>query len=128
MANTKLQIGIAVALLFLLATAIKPQIPAVGEVWEYCSVTASTSAAPSVPGAPVSYRTRVSVCYAASDGCRNEQMTGSSRAEESVMMAARTLGQKGWELTAAVDTGTDRTLYFRRRESAINRNDSQSGR
>jgi hypothetical protein len=109
---------VAAAGILLLAAALKPQIPSVGPVWEYSSVTAS----PTSPG-------RAVICYATSNGCRNEQVGSTYRQlEDALMTAATKLGEKGWELTTTAEiqseSKSERTLYFRRLQSVLNRGDS----
>lgn len=114
----KIQSGVAVvAGVLLLAAALRSQMPAVGPVWEYSSVTASVA----LPG-------HVTICYASAGGCRTEQVGVNNRqVDDALMMAATRLGQKGWEMTTATDVMDDakseRILYFRRVQSVLNRGD-----
>lgn len=128
----KFQVGIALAAGILsLATALKPQIPAVGPVWEYASVTGSSQTVSDGAGI---WENRAMICYASSSGvCRNEQVTssagGSRQAPEAMMMAAARLGDKGWELAATTDVpGGYRLMYFKRLKSVMNRSDSPGAR
>jgi len=119
----KIQSGIAVvAGILLLAAGLKSQMPAVGPVWEYSSVTGS-----------VTGPNRAAICYATANGCRNEKIfAGDPGTEDSLMIAAAKLGEKGWELTSVSDVSTnskpERVLYFRRLQSVLNRGDSPGSR
>src|SRR4051812_18212918 len=104
----------AIGSLVLLESTLRTQpLPSVGPVWEYASVTGS-----SMMGA--------AICYSSAKGCSYDK-AGAGGAD-SLMSAAAKLGERGWELAAAADeagTGrTERTLYFKRLKSVINRSDS----
>lgn len=112
----------AAAGILLLTVALKPQIPAVGPVWEYSSLTGF-----------VTTPNRASICYATVNGCRNEKVfAGDPGTDDSLMVAAARLGEKGWELTSVADVNanskTERTLYFRRLQSVLNRADRPGNR
>jgi hypothetical protein len=115
-----IQIGLTVAAgILLMATALRPQMPSVGPVWEYASVTGVGFDA--------------DICYAISSGvCRYDRITasvgGRPREAEAVMRAAATLGEKGWELTATTEGAKGTVMYFKRLRSVLNRSDSTSGR
>ena len=118
-----IQIGVTVAAgVVLMATALRPQIPSVGPVWEYALVTAGATAGD-----------LADICYSTSSGvCRYDHIpntsTGGQRQPEALMRAASTLGEKGWELAAATDGSKGSVLYFKRLRSVLNRSDSSSGR
>jgi hypothetical protein len=113
---TKIQLSVAALVgILMTATALKPQVPPVGPVWEYCSVTLAT------PG-------RATICYVTVNGCRNEPAGNTFRqTDDSLMAAATKLGEKGWELTAATEgtnaTNSGRILYFRRLQSVLTKAD-----
>jgi len=110
----RIRVGFAVAAgLVLLAAALKPQmsngVPPVGPVWEYATITGSDA--------------NSRLCYADTGGCRTDTPNGAS-----LMAVAAKLGEKGWELAAAAesnDARRDRTLYFKRLKSVINRQESR---
>jgi hypothetical protein len=115
-----IQIGVTVAAgIMLIATALRSQMPSVGPVWEYASVTG------------VGFDS-ADICYSTSGGvCRLERVsasTGQRQGAESLMRAAATLGEKGWELAAATDSSKGTVMYFKRLRSVLNRSDSASGR
>ena len=102
--------------LFIMAAVLRSQMPAVGPVWEFASVTTAMG-----PG--------TSICYASVNGCKFEKEQGGS---ENMMSSAAKLGEKGWELVAVSDPPSDvrreRVLYFKRLRSVINRSESQGNR
>ncbi len=106
-----IQPGVAlVAGILFSAVALRPQMPAVGPVWEYASVVGLSSA-----------QARATICYSTPGGCRND-------VADSMMMAASKLGEKGWELASVTDGsggGSGRVMYFKRLRSVLNRSDSQ---
>jgi hypothetical protein len=129
------QLAMAVAAgILLMATAVKPQMPAVGPVWEYSSVT-STPSDSSYNGnrGSAGFDTRATICYASATGCRSEQVTvamaESRQIGDAMMLAAAKLGEKGWELAATTDATSDsrheRVMYFKRLRSVLNRQDSR---
>ena len=131
-----LKIGVAVAGgILLLATALTPQmpaLPAVGEVWEYSSVTGSPfTVGTDGTGSSVPFVSRATICYAVPSGCRGEQVTTSvpnqRQGADAMMMASARLGEKGWQLTAVTDgvseSGAGRVFYFRRLRSVLNRSE-----
>jgi len=121
-----IQFGLVIAAaMFLIATAVKSQAPAQsGQVWEYSSVTGSpiTYARTQSGINSSTYNASATICYATSQGCRNEEVatTGAGNREGSVamMVAAAKLGEQGWELTTSAEipepSTNERTLYFRR--------------
>ena len=121
MHSRTLQIGLALAAgVFIMTTALRTQpLPAVGPVWEYSAITYT-------PGGGTS------ICYASADGCRYERVSNSNQAGETAMIAAARLGEKGWELATASEGGIDskgqRTLYFKRLRSVLNRSESPGAR
>lgn len=122
-----MQIGITVAGgLLVVAATLRSQAPArSAQVWEYSSITGWPTA---ISGTNTGINTWVGeskarICYATSQGCRNEEVTttitDSRRGAEAFMLAAARLGEQGWELTASTEAVTntnsiERTLYFRR--------------
>jgi hypothetical protein len=117
----KIQLGLTLAAgIALMATALRPQIPTgvppVGPVWEYASISASAM------------DTRLAICYAESKGCRRES-ADSAPLGDAMMAAAARLGEKGWELAATSDVSADnrhdRTLYFKRLRSVLNRSEQR---
>jgi hypothetical protein len=110
----RIRIGLTLgAGMVLMATALRPQmqngVPAVGPVWEYATITGSDA--------------NSRLCYADTGGCRTDNPSGAS-----LMALAAKLGEKGWELAAATesnDNRRDRTLYFKRLKSVINRQESR---
>ncbi len=113
-----IRIGVTVAAgIVLMAAVVRPQMPSVGPVWEYASVTG------------VGFDS-ADICYSTSGGvCRLEHVsasTGQRQGAESLMRAAATLGEKGWELAAATDASKGNVLYFKRLKSVLNRSDSSS--
>lgn len=127
----RIQIGVTLAAgILLMATELKPQMPSVGPVWEYTSVTGSAQVMYDVGTAP---QTRATICYANANGCRTEQVNSSTgdsnRGTEAVMAAAAKLGEKGWELTATNELSSGyRIMYFKRLKSVLNRSDSPGAR
>ena len=133
----RMQIGLTFAAgLFLMATALKPQmpngVPAVGPVWEYASVTASPSSVSNNGGR--SFEVRAQICYAGPSGCRSTEQVSANSSDgheygDVVMNAATKLGDRGWELAAATEIASDsrreRVLYFKRLKGAINRSESR---
>jgi hypothetical protein len=117
-----IQIGVTIAAgILLMATALRPQMPAVGPVWEYATVTG------------MSNWESADICYATSSGtCRYDHVTtsagGQRQGAEALMRAASTLGEKGWELTATTDGSKGTVMYFKRLRSVLNRSDSASSR
>lgn len=101
------------------------QTPAVGPVWEYATVTGQ----PSVNDYTLD-RT-ATICYASVNGCRNEQVLMEKEGMNfpaATMAAAAKLGEKGWELTAMVNSATSRVMYFKRLRSAINKREAEERR
>ena len=128
------QVGLTLAAgIALVATALRPQqLPAVGPVWEYASVTGTPAMVSNNGGR--SFEVRANICYAGTNGCRsNEQVSSESRdgreIGDAIMSAAAKLGERGWELAAASDASGDnrhdRTLYFKRLRSVLNKSDSR---
>jgi hypothetical protein len=128
------QIGLTLAAgIVLIATAMKSQMPSVGPVWEYSSVTSGSNGRGGSGGTD----TRATICYAGANGCRNEDVFASDRdgraVGDAMMAAASELGEKGWELASSNDVFTDsnrryRVMYFRRLKSVLNRSDSPGER
>jgi len=123
-----LQVGVMIAGALLLVTAtLKSQAPArSAQVWEYSSITGWPTAISGTNTGINSWtgESKARICYATSQGCRNEEVTAtitdSRRGAEAIMLAAAKLGEQGWELTASTEAltnstyNTDRILYFRR--------------
>jgi hypothetical protein len=118
----KIQLGLTLAAgIVLMATALRPQmptdVPAVGPVWEYASISGSLNDA------------RLEICYAGTNSCQHESADSRPPLGDSMMTAAAKLGEKGWELAATSDASSDnrheRILYFKRLKSVLNRKESR---
>src|SRR5947209_6363615 len=74
MTISKIQLSVAAATgILLTATALKPQVPPVGPVWEYSSVTEPAAG-------------RATICYASARGCRNDPVGNGFRPADDALM------------------------------------------
>ena len=97
--------------ILLTATALRPQPRAGGPGWQYCSVTAVND--------NNARAGRAAICYSTEKGCRDEEITSRGWADAE-MAAAATLGNQGWELISATQSGQEHTLYFKRLKALDN--------
>ncbi len=97
--------------ILLTATALRTQPRAGGPGWQYCSVTAVND--------NNARAGRATICYSSASGCKDEEVTSRGFADAE-MAAAANLGNQGWELISATQSGQERTLYFKRLKALDN--------